>query len=150
MTFGIAFKDLTNSHSYLQFTIVCVCVCMLSHVLFFCNPMEPTRFLYSWGSPGKTSGVVAISFSGDLPDPEIEVVSLASPILAGRFFTNCTTWEALTIIYRHLQITFSYLSLKTALRSQRSLDGWSFEMVISPKSNRCHWSDVSKGMAWRK
>ena len=61
MTFGIAFKDLTNSHSYLQFIIVCVCVCMLSHVLFFCNPMEPTRFLYSWGSPGKNTGVGSLS-----------------------------------------------------------------------------------------
>ena len=32
----------------------------------------------------------------DLPDPGIETVSLKSPALAlaGRFFTNCTTWEA--------------------------------------------------------
>ena len=29
----------------------------------------------------------------DLPDPEIEPISLAS-WLAGRFFTNCATWEA--------------------------------------------------------
>jgi len=31
---------------------------------------------------------------GDLPDPEIEHVSLTSPSLAGRFFTTSTTWEA--------------------------------------------------------
>ena len=31
---------------------------------------------------------------GDLPNPGIESVSLTSPALAGRFFTNCTTWEA--------------------------------------------------------
>ena len=31
---------------------------------------------------------------GDLPDPEIELISLASPALAGRFFTSCATWEA--------------------------------------------------------
>ena len=30
---------------------------------------------------------------GDLPDPGIEPVSLASPSLAGRFFTTSTTWE---------------------------------------------------------
>ena len=30
----------------------------------------------------------------DLPDPEIEPVSLASPALAGRFFTTSATWEA--------------------------------------------------------
>ena len=29
----------------------------------------------------------------DLPDPGIEPVSLASPSLAGRFFTTSTTWE---------------------------------------------------------
>ena len=32
---------------------------------------------------------------GDLPDSEIKPVSLKSPALAGRFFTNSATWEAL-------------------------------------------------------
>ena len=32
--------------------------------------------------------------SGDLPDPEIEPVSLMSPALGGRFFTTSVTWEA--------------------------------------------------------
>ena len=36
---------------------------------------------------------VAISFSRDLPDPEIEPVSLVSPALAGGFFNHRTTWE---------------------------------------------------------
>ena len=36
---------------------------------------------------------------GDLPDPGIECMSLASPALAVRFFTNCTTWEALFYIW---------------------------------------------------
>ena len=31
---------------------------------------------------------------GDLPDPGIKPVSLASPALAGGFFTTSTTWEA--------------------------------------------------------
>ena len=31
---------------------------------------------------------------GVLPDPGIEPVSLASPALAGRFFTTRATWEA--------------------------------------------------------
>ena len=30
----------------------------------------------------------------DLLDPEIKPASLASPALAGRFFTTTTTWEA--------------------------------------------------------
>ena len=39
-----------------------------------------------------------ISFSGDLPNPGIELtspVSLVSPALAGGFFTTGATWEAL-------------------------------------------------------
>ena len=31
---------------------------------------------------------------GDLPDPGMEPMPLASPALAGRFFHHCTTWEA--------------------------------------------------------
>ena len=31
---------------------------------------------------------------GDLPDPGIKLQSLASPVLAGWFFTTSTTWEA--------------------------------------------------------
>ena len=31
---------------------------------------------------------------GDLPDPGIERVFLASPALAGRFFTTSATWQA--------------------------------------------------------
>ena len=34
---------------------------------------------------------------GDLPDPEIEPTSLESPALAGEFFTNSTTSEALKL-----------------------------------------------------
>ena len=33
----------------------------------------------------------------DLPDPESEPTSLASPELAHRFFTNCATWETPTL-----------------------------------------------------
>ena len=37
---------------------------------------------------------VAISYSGDLPHPEIEPRFLASPALAGGLFTTGATWEA--------------------------------------------------------
>jgi len=33
---------------------------------------------------------------GDLPDPGIELMTLASPALAGRFFTTSAAWEAHT------------------------------------------------------
>ena len=38
---------------------------------------------------------VAISYSGDLPNPGIEPMSPACPTLAGRFFTTSVSWEAL-------------------------------------------------------
>ena len=38
---------------------------------------------------------------GDLPEPGIEPTSLASPTLAGGFFTTCATWEAHLHIHDH-------------------------------------------------
>ena len=64
-------------------------VCVLSHVQLFATPwtvacqappsMEFSRQEYWSGLPFLTPG--------DLPDPGIELVSPASPALAGRFFT---------------------------------------------------------------
>ena len=44
----------------------------------------------------------------DLPDPRIELVSLMSSALAGRFFTISTMWEAHMHIYIHTN-TYSYM-----------------------------------------
>ena len=38
--------------------------------------------------------MLPFSTLGDLPDPEIEPTSLASPALASEFFTTSATWEA--------------------------------------------------------
>ena len=71
---------------------VCVCVCMhvLSHVQLFATPwtvahqvllpMEFSKQEYWSGLPFPTPG--------DLSNPGIETMSLASPTLAGRFFTT--------------------------------------------------------------
>ena len=37
---------------------------------------------------------VSFPTPGDLPNPEIEPKSLASPALAGRFFTTSAIWES--------------------------------------------------------
>ena len=70
-------------------TCVCVCVCVFSHVRFFMMPwtiacqvplfMEFCKQEYwsEWPFP----------FPGDLSDPGIEPVSLASPVLTDGFFT---------------------------------------------------------------
>ena len=82
----------------------CMCgsrrnVCVLSHfsrVWLFVTPwtvahqaplsMRFSRQEYWSGLPFPSPG--------DLPDPGIEPASLTSPTLAGRFFTNCATWES--------------------------------------------------------
>ena len=44
---------------------------------------------------------------GDLPEPGIKIMSLASHALAGRFFTTSTTWEVLGNTY-FVQIATEY------------------------------------------
>jgi len=41
---------------------------------------------------------VATPYCRYLPDPGTETVSLASPVLARRFFITSTTWEALSYL----------------------------------------------------
>ena len=74
--------------------MVCVfCVCVVSHSVM----LDPVRPHGLWGPPDFS--VMEFSWQeywsefpfltlGDLPDPGIEPLSLASPALAGRFFTT--------------------------------------------------------------
>ena len=58
----------------------------LSPLLTLCDPMEFTRLLCPWDSPGSNIGVGChFLLQGNLPDPGIEP---ASPALAGGFFTT--------------------------------------------------------------
>ena len=45
---------------------------------------------------------VAMSSSRDLPDLGIEPASLASPTLAGEFFTTSAAWKAGALMHTHL------------------------------------------------
>ena len=79
-------------------------------------PMEFSRQEYSRGVPFPTPG--------HLPDPGIETASLASPALAGGFFTTCTTWETLwspTYQYLHLLSSTSISSVLLFLVAQSYL-----------------------------
>ena len=68
---------------------------MFSHIQLFTAPwtiacktplsMEFSRQEYWHGLPFPSLG--------DLPDPGIKPTSLASPALAGRFFTTSSPWE---------------------------------------------------------
>ena len=77
-------------------TCVCVCAQLLGHVRLCVTPrtvahqdplsMGFSRQEYWIGCPFPSSG--------DLPNPGIQPMSLASPALVIRFCTTCTTWEA--------------------------------------------------------
>ena len=77
---------------------------------------------------------------GDLPNPGIELMSLTSPALAGRFFTTSTTWETLDIT------AFNFLHYMLIegrrRRGDRRWDGW----MASP--TRWTWVWARSGSWW--
>ena len=65
---------------------VCVCVCMLRVSSVGSNSLwtyglKPTRLLCPWDFPGKNTGVGYYFPPGNLSDPGIKCISLASPAL---------------------------------------------------------------------
>ena len=67
-------------------------LCTLSHSVVSDSlwPMaySPARLPCPWNFPGKYTGVACLFYTRDLPNPGIEPKSLASPALAGEFFTT--------------------------------------------------------------
>ena len=84
--------------------------CMFSHVQIFVTPWIVARQIpLSMGFPRQEywSGL-PFPTPGDLPDSEIELASLATPALAGRFFTTAPCM-VLAFIFKsltHFQLTF--------------------------------------------
>ena len=71
---------------------------LLQSCLTLCDPMDVAHqapLSMEFSREEYWSGLPFPS-PGDLPDSGIELVSLASPALADRFFTTSTTWEAHT------------------------------------------------------
>ena len=79
----------------LEATHACVLICFSCVLLFATLWTVPHEAPLSMGFPKQEhwSGLPFPS-PGDFPDLEIEHASLASPALAGNFFTISTTWEA--------------------------------------------------------
>ena len=70
---------------------------LLSHVRLFTSPWtiaHQAPLSMGFSRQEYRSGLL-FPTSGDPADPGIEPVSLVSLVLAGGFFINCTTWEAL-------------------------------------------------------
>ena len=95
-SFGSQYSSLLQRRrkSFLQI----MCVCVLSHVWLFAAPWTvPRQASLSTGFPRQEYwSRLPFPPPGDLPDPRIELVSLASPSLACGFFTTGTTWESPT------------------------------------------------------
>ena len=76
---------------------VCVCACMRARVCVLNCPvisnslwphgLQPTRVLWPWGFPGKNTEVGCHYLPQGTSWPGTESMSLASPALAGRYFT---------------------------------------------------------------
>ena len=85
--------------------IVCVCsvpqLCLTLCSSMYCSPLDSSV-------PGifqaRIRKWVVISYSEDLPDPGIKPVSLASPTLAGGFFTTVPPGKPMSLYYHHINI----------------------------------------------
>ena len=75
----------------------CVCAKLLGHVRLFATPVEkgvhcsPSDSSVHRVLQARILSGLLSSPPGDLPNPEIEPVSLTSPAVAGRFFTTSAT-----------------------------------------------------------
>ena len=69
-------------------------VCSVASVVWLCARLWPTRLLCPWFSGQEYWSGLPCPPPGNLPDPRMQSMSLPSPALAGRFFTNSTNWEA--------------------------------------------------------
>ena len=71
---------------------VCVCVCVQLY-LMLCDPVDcslPGSSVHGISQARNTGAGLSFPSPGNLPNPGIELTSLESPALVGRFFT----WEA--------------------------------------------------------
>ena len=75
--------------------------------------------------------------SGDIPDPGMELMSLMSPALAGRFFTTSRTWEARGVPY-----CIQYFMKAGREGDDREGEGW----MASPTQWTWFW--VDSGSWW--
>ena len=86
----------------------CVCVCLLSPVQLFVTPQTSLQGSSVRGIlQARILEWVAISYSRGSSWPRDQI---ASPALAGRFFTTSTTWEAPWVPWRKLISLFHFPS----------------------------------------
>ena len=118
-------SELTPAEGLYLFHTEIGCAKSLGHVRLFVTPWSVaslpigfSRQEYWRGSPCPPLG--------DLPDPEMKLVSLTSPALAGGFFSTSATWEVLD---RHHRLAWFRMRLQreTSEGSAQS-QSWSFSL----------------------
>ena len=96
--------DKLRVHAFILSHSSSVCILMIPWTVAFQVPLSMgfSRQEYWSGLPCPPPG--------DLPNPGIEPVSLASPALAGAFFTTSAPWEA------HFSVKLSGLSIEKKIK----------------------------------
>ena len=112
---------------------VCVCSCMLSHVPLFVTLWTVAHQApLSVGFPMQEYWTgLPLPPQGDLPDPGIKPVFLTSPVLAGRFFTTSTTWEAQETVLVGFNLLLLQLTEK-AMAPHSSTLAWKIPWMEEP------------------
>ena len=100
------------------FVQLLIALCMLSHVTLFAT-------LWTVACQARTLEWVSFPTPGDLPDPEIEPVSLG---LAGRFFTTEPLWKPYCTVDSWLFYSMSY-NLMLFILLFKLLELWSLRAL---------------------
>ena len=88
---GLPFPSLTFTGLF----PICVLSWLIMSNSLWPHGQQPSRLFCPWNFPGKNTRVgCRFPHQGIFPPTGIEPVSLASPALAGRFFTSSVPWEA--------------------------------------------------------
>ena len=113
---------------------MCVCVCTHMQSLTLCDPMDcsPPVSPVHGILQARILKWVAISFSRDLADPEIESTSLASPALADVFFTTVPPAKAPFKMYIFLLSgLFTPCDLIFSMKIFLLIFCWTFRALVS-------------------
>ena len=130
----------------IKWKIVCMCVCVCSVMSdSLATPWTAVhQVLLSMGFPRPNTGVGChFLLQGNLPNPWIELMSLASPALAGRFFTTAPSAEPK---WKIIQSISEWGSEHPDLISKTDIPAywapWTLGLELSGITNKNIWHSV--------
>ena len=124
---------LTGDRDNLEFGLPYECAKLLQSRPTFCNPMDcsPQALLPLGFSRQEHWSGLLFPPSGDLPDPGIELMSLTSPAVAGRFFITSATWVIANIWYSTCYLCLLKTLWKWTVPSSLSLTEGKKSFILS-------------------